>query len=148
MVVQPVPEGYHTVTPYLMVDDCDRQIAFLTAAFGATTKERMTGPDGSVAHAEVVIGDSHVMMGQGRDEWKAMPCMLYLYVPDTDSTYARAIEAGAESVQEPTDMFYGDRNAGVKDPLGNMLFIATHQEDLTPEELQKRAEKAHGPTAS
>lgn len=141
MTVKPVPEGYHTLTPYLIVDDVDRLIDFLKTAFDATEKERMPGKDGRTGHADVLIGDSHVMMGRAQPEWPAQPCMIYVYVPDTDAAYARALAAGGTSVQEPADMFYGDRNAGVKDPTGNSWWIATHREDLTPEELARRAKE-------
>ena len=141
MTVKPVPEGYHTLTPYLIVDDVDRLIDFLKAAFDATEKERMPGKDGRTGHADVRIGDSHVMMGRAQPEWPAQPCMIYVYVPDTDAAYARALAAGGTSVQEPADMFYGDRNAGVKDPTGNSWWIATHREDLAPEELAQRAKE-------
>ena len=141
MAVKPIPEGYHTVTPYIVVDDVDPLIDFLVAAFGATEKERVPSQDGPTGHAEVIIGDSYVMMGRAQAEFPALPCMLYVYVPDTDATYARALAAGATSLQEPADMFYGDRNATVKDPTGNAWGIATRQENLTPEELAERAKK-------
>lgn len=141
MAVNPIPEGYHTVTPYIVVDDVDRLIDFLQAAFDAREKERIPTQAGPTGHAEVVIGDSHVMMGRTGEEIPALPCMLYVYVPDTDATYARALAAGASSLQEPADMFYGDRNASVKDPTGNLWTIATRQENLTPEELAERAKK-------
>lgn len=141
MSVNPIPEGYHTVTPYIVVDDIDRLIDFLQAAFDATEKERVPGKDGVTGHGEVLIGDSHVMMGRAQAEFPASPAMIYLYVADTDATYARALAAGAASLQEPADMFYGDRNAGVKDPAGNTWYIATRQENLTPEELAERAQK-------
>ena len=141
MTVNPIPEGYHTVTPYLVVEDVDRLLDFLQAAFDATEKERVPGQDGQTGHAEVLIGDSHVMMGRAQQEIPVLPCMLYVYVPDTDATYARALAAGAESMQEPADMFYGDRNATVKDPTGNLWCIATHQQNLTSEELAERAKE-------
>ena len=139
MSVNPIPEGYHTLTPYILVDDVERLIDFLKAAFDAVEKERIPGKDGRTGHAELTISDSHVMLGRAGPEWPAQPCMIYVYVPDTDATYARALAAGATSAQEPADMFYGDRNAGVKDPTGNSWWIATHKEDLTPEELAERA---------
>ena len=141
MTVNPIPEGYHTVTPYLVVDDVDRLIDFLRAAFDAVEKERVPGKDGRTGHAEVILGDSYVMMGRAQPEFPATPCMLYVYVPDTDATYARALAAGATSLQEPADMFYGDRNATVKDPTGITWGIATRQENLTPEELAERAKE-------
>ena len=141
MSVNPIPEGYHTVTPYIVVDDVDRLLDFLNAAFDATEKERVPSQDGRTGHAEVTIGDSYVMMGRAQEGFPALPCSLYLYVADADATYAQALAAGATSVQEPVDMFYGDRNAGVKDPAGNTWMIATHQENLTPEELAERAKE-------
>ena len=142
MAVNPIPDGFHTVTPYMVVADVDQCLDFLKAAFGAAEKGRVPNQDGRTGHAEVLIGDSHVMMGRAQDEFPALPCMLYLYVPDTDATYAQALKAGATSMQEPADMFYGDRNAFVQDPAGNTWCIATHQEDLTPEELAKRAKES------
>ena len=142
MTVKPIPDGFHTVTPYMVVADVDRFLEFLKAAFGAAVTERVPSQDGNTGHAEALIGDSYVMLGRAQDEFPALPCMLYLYVPDTDATYAQAMAAGATSMQEPADMFYGDRNAIVQDPDGNTWCIATHQEDLTPEELAERAKKA------
>lgn len=141
MSVNPIPEGYHTVTPYLIVEDVDRCIDFMRAAFGAEEKERVPGKDGRTGHGEVLIGDSHVMLGRAQEEYPARPCMLYLYVPNTDTTYRQALAAGATSLQEPADMFYGDRNAGVRDADGNSWYIATRQENLTPEELAERAKE-------
>jgi uncharacterized glyoxalase superfamily protein PhnB len=138
--VKPIPDGYHTVTPYLVVEGVDELIDFLKQAFDAVETERIPGPEGKVGHGEVRIGDSAVMMGEASGEWKAMPGMIYLYVNDTDATYKRALEAGATSVMEPADQFYGDRNAGVKDASGNMWWIATRKENVSPEELRKRAE--------
>ena len=135
-----IPNGYHTVTPYLMVREVARLIAFLEQAFGAKESERLRRPDGTIMHAEVRIGDSVVMMGEASNESEPRPGSLYLYVEDTDAVYQRALAAGATSIMEPADQFYGDRNAGVKDPAGNYWWIATHQEDVSPEELQGRAE--------
>ena len=144
MAVKPIPEGYHTVTPYIVVDDVDPLIDFLKAAFGATEKERVPRKDGRTGHAEVTIGDSYVMLGRAQEGFPALPCSFYVYVPDTDATYAQALAVGAVSVQEPVDMFYGDRNAGVKDPAGNTWMIATHQKDLTAEELAELAKEHMG----
>jgi PhnB protein len=141
--VKPIPDGYHTVTPYLVASDAAKLIEFLKKAFDAKELHRSTGPDGSVAHAEVSVGDSRIMIGGGRPGVPPMPCMLYLYVPDTDSLYKSALAAGASSIMEPTNQFYGDRNAGVKDAEGNQWYIATHLEDVAPEELQKRMEAAY-----
>ena len=135
-----VPEGYHTVTPYLTVGGVPRLIEFLKQAFDGQEIERVPGPDGAIMHAKVRIGDSVVMMGEARGTWQPMPGSLYVYVSDTDAVYKRALQAGATSVMEPADQFYGDRNAGVKDPVGNHWWMATHKEDVSPEELAKRVE--------
>lgn len=119
------PDGFHSVTPYLIVASIPPFIPFLERAFGAEELDRDTLPDGSVLHAKVRIGDSMVMMGQARGEYAPMPSMLYLYVADVDATYARALEAGGKSLREPVDEPYGDRVAGVKDPMGNEWWIAT-----------------------
>jgi len=139
MPVKPIPEGYHSVTPYLVVKGVAALIDFLKQAFDAREIERMSRPDGTIQHAEVRIGDSVVMMGEATTPWEPMPTMLYLYVSDTDATYQRALKAGATSVQEPADQFYGDRTAAVKDRSGNFWYIATHVEDVSPEEMKKRA---------
>jgi uncharacterized glyoxalase superfamily protein PhnB len=140
MPVKPIPDGYHSVTPYLAVEGAARLIDFLKQTFDAQEVERMMSPDGNVRHAEVKIGDSIVMLGEASGQWKPMPSILYVYVNDTDATYHRALQAGATSTREPTDQFYGDRNAGVLDPCGNQWWIATHIEDISPEELRRRAE--------
>jgi PhnB protein len=140
MAVKPIPDGYHSVTPYLVVQGAGKLIDFLTQAFDAQELFRMPRPDGNIAHAEVRIGDSIVMMGEAMGELKPMPSSIYLYVNDTDAVYKRALQAGATSMMEPADQFYGDRRGGVKDPVGNIWWIATHQEDVPPEELAKRAE--------
>jgi uncharacterized glyoxalase superfamily protein PhnB len=135
---RPIPQGYHSVTPYLAVQGVPKLINFLKQAFDAEERERMTTPDGRVSHAEVKIGDSIVMMGEPTGESKSMPGMIYLYLKDTDAAYKRALEAGATSLRAPSDMFYGDRNAAVTDPVGNQWWIATHVEDVPPEEMQRR----------
>ncbi len=139
MAVKPIPDGYHTVTPYLVVPDVARLIEFLEQALGAKEIERMPMPDGSVTHAEVRIGDSPVMMGQASGQHKPLPCALYVYVADVDAAYRQAIAAGATSISAPADMFYGDRNAGVLDPAGNQWWMATHKEDVPPAEMRRRA---------
>ena len=141
MSVKPIPDGYHNVIPYLIVQGAAALIDFLRHAFDATEKERHTWPDGSIMHAEVKIGDSVIMLGEARGEWKPMPASIYLYVNDADATFRKAIKAGAVSVMEPADQFYGDRHGGVKDLCGNSWWIATHIEDVPPEELQKRMEE-------
>jgi PhnB protein len=135
--------GYHTVTPYIIVEDGQKLIDFLQQAFDGQLKEHMKGEDGKTWHAEVLIGDSHVMIGGARGDQKPLPCMNYIYVPDCDATYRKALAAGATSLMEPADQFYGDRNAGVMDSTGNMWWIATHVEDVPPEELKRRAQAAH-----
>ena len=141
MAVKPIPEGYHSVTPYLMVENAAKLIDFLKEAFGAVETERVARPDGGVMHAEVRIGDSPVMLGEpmGRP---ATPAGLYLFVEDVDATYARALAAGASSVMEPANQFYGDRCGGVTDPAGNTWWIATRVENLTKDELAKRVQAA------
>jgi len=138
MAVKPIPDGYRSVTPYLTVQGAAKLIDFVRGAFGAVETGRMPGPGGAIMHAEVRIGDSIVMLSDAvRDA--PMPGAIYLYVSDTDAAYRRALQAGATSLTEPTDMFWGDRFARVKDPLGNVWSIATHKEDVPPEELPKRA---------
>ncbi len=139
MAVKPIPDGYHTVTPYLVVSDAARLIDFLRRAFDARETVCMKRPDGTISHAEIKIGDSMIMVGQASGEWKAMPCMIYLYVPDADTVYQQALQAGATSLMEPANQFYGDRNGGVKDPFGNQWWIGTHVEDVPPEEMKRRA---------
>ena len=142
MAVKPVPDGYHTVTPYLTVDDAAILIDFLQRAFNAQVKYEMKDDKGNIRHAEVTIGDSVVMIGQARDEWKPRPMTLYLYVPDVDALYKSALAAGATSLQEVTNQFYGDRSGGVQDPQGNYWWIATHVEDVSPEEMDRRMKAA------
>src|SRR5207245_10191240 len=127
-------------TTALMVNDAAKLIDFLKDAFGAREKERFTDPTGKIVHAEVRLGDSIVELSDAIGEWKPVHVPLLLYVTDTDSTYRRALRAGATSLREPTDAFYGDRTAGVKDSFGNSWWIATHQEDVSREELERRAE--------
>lgn len=138
MSVKPIPDGYNTATPYLVVEGASKLIDFLKQAFMATEIYRMTRPDGKVGHAEVKIGDSVIMLGDMGGKWKSMPSSIYLYVPNIDATYRQALEAGAISLMEPADQFYGDRSAGVRDPFGNHWFIATHIEDVSAEELTRR----------
>jgi len=142
MAVKPIPEGYHTITPYLTVQGADKLIDFMKQVFAATEIERMSNSDGTIKHAEVRIGDSVVMMSESRGEWKPMPAALYLYISDVDAVYRRALEAGATSLMEPMDTFYGNRESGVKDQFGNYWWIATHFEEVSPEEIQRRAEAA------
>ena len=137
MAVSPVPDGYHTVTPYLVCQQVEPIIEFAKKAFGAEINGCLKNEDGSIRHAEVQVGSSAIMIGNPGDG-SAMPCMLYLYVTDADAVYERAVAAGAESVTEPTNMFYGDRNAAVRDSAGNQWWIASRVEELTIDELQAR----------
>jgi len=142
MAVKPIPDGYHTITPYLIAEGVPKLIDFLKQAFGATETFRMAQPDGTVRHAEVRVGDSNIMMGEACADFKAMPCSIHLYVPDSDAVYKRAIQAGATSIMEVADQFYGDRSGGVRDPSGNSWWISTRKEDLSSEEIANRAEVA------
>jgi PhnB protein len=137
--VKPIPDGYRTVTPYLIVRGVPRLIDFLRQSFGATELMRSARPDGSIMHAEVAIGDSRVMMAEASTSWPPMPACVHLYVVDTDALYHLALQAGATSLQEPSDQFYGDRMAGVQDPIGNHWWIATRTENISLAELERRA---------
>jgi PhnB protein len=134
----PIPEGYHTVTPYLTVSDVAKLMDFIAKAFGGTERGKMAGPNGRIAHAEMLIGNSIVMMGEPQKPEDVRRTMLYLYVPDVDSVYKHALASGAVSVREPKNQFYGDRNASVKDPTGNEWYIGTHVEDVSMEEMERR----------
>jgi PhnB protein len=147
MAVRPIPEGYHTVTPFIVAKGTAKLIDFMKQAFGAEEIERMAAPDGTVMHAELRIGDSIVMLGEGQGEWKPMPATLYLYVTDVDATFARALRAGATTMKAVADQFYGDRNGTVQDSWGNVWSIGTHIEDVSPDEMRRRAQaaaKQHG----
>ena len=138
MAVRPKPEGYQSVIPYVIVDDPEALLRFLKAAFGAKEKGVNRDPSGRIFHGEVIIDDSCVMFSQATDRHPAMPCTIYIYVPDTDATYRAALAAGATSIMEPANQFYGDRNAGVKDSNGNVWWMGTHVEDVPYDELQRR----------
>jgi PhnB protein len=138
MAAAPIPDGYHTLTPYLVVADGEGLLGFLRAAFGAEVLSRTLRPDGAIANAGVRIGDSMLMVAQAREPWKPMPAGFYLYVPDTDAVYRAALAAGGASLMEPSDQFYGDRNAGVQDAWGNNWWIATRIEDVDEAEVQRR----------
>lgn len=145
MTVKAVPEGYHTITPYLMVAEAAQVIEFMKQAFGATEVQRMTGPDGAIRHAEVSLGDSRLMLSEAGGDFPPMPTMLHLYVEDVDGVYQRAVQAGAVSMREPANQFYGDRVAGVRDVADNQWWIASHVEDVSPEEMQRRSEELKQP---
>lgn len=139
-----IPEGFHTVTPYLLTRGADKIIDFTKRVFDAEEISRMDHPDGSVMHAQLRIGDSIIMLAEASSEYPAMPTMLYLYVENVDEAYDRAIKVGGVSLREPTDEYYGDRSCGVQDAGGNQWWIATHLEDISPQEAERRAkELAH-----
>ena len=140
--VSHVPAGHNAVSPYLLTSRADEVIALLREAFGAQELSRSLRPDGKLMHGEVRIADSVVMISEAGDGMPAQPCMVHVYVPDCDAVYARALRCGATSVQEPTSQFYGDRTAGVCDPGGNRWWIATHEEDVAPDEMERRARAA------
>lgn len=140
--VSPIPVGYHSLIPYLMFPDVRGFLEFLRTAFDAQVVRQVDAPDGQVSHAEVRMGDSHLMVGDPMGRHDPRPGMVYFYVPNTDAVYKQAIAAGATSVSAPTDMFYGDRNAGVQDKWGNVWWVATHIEDVNEGELQRRSNEA------
>jgi PhnB protein len=142
MAVKPVPDSYRTVTPYLIVKGATQLVAFLERAFGAREIKLMKMLDGIIAHGDLLIGDSHVMLGEATGPWPAQPCSIYLYLSDCDAVYRKALAAGGTSVQEPKTQFYGDRHGAVKDPCGNTWWIATHVEDVPPQEMERRAAEA------
>jgi len=139
MAVQPIPDGYPRVTPYLVVDGAADCLDFMRDVLGAEERFRMEGPNGTIGHAETAIGDSVLMVGDANEEHAPQPAMLHVYVEDCDATFQRALAAGATGVREPTDEFYGDRRADVRDRFGNLWSLATHVEDVPQEEMEKRA---------
>ena len=139
MAVKPVPDGREHIMPILTVNGAANFLEFMKHAFGARESERHAMPDGTIMHAETRIRDSIVMTSEANAEFPPAPARLQLYVDDVDGVYRRALAAGATSLREPADQFYGDRSAGVKDPFGNEWWLATHIEDVTPEEIEKRA---------
>ena len=139
MKVNPVPDGFHTVTPYLAVHHVPETIEFLKQAFDAEELDRHTMPDGRIMNATLRIGNSMIMMGERPADHPPTPAMLYIYTEDADVLYQRAIDAGGKSVMQVMDQVYGDRSGAVEDPAGNQWWIATHIEDMTDAELIKRA---------
>jgi PhnB protein len=154
--VTPVPDGYHTATPALIVKDATKAIAFYEKAFGAQLTVRMDGPDGKVLHAEIKIGDSIVFIGEESAQMGSKSPQtvgaatggLWLYVPDADTTFQRTVAAGASVMNPLTDMFWGDRFGSVRDPFGHEWSIATHQEDVPPADLRKRQQAFFAQMAS
>jgi uncharacterized glyoxalase superfamily protein PhnB len=138
MPAQQPPEGYHSVQPYLTVENSAGLIDFMKEAFGATERMRMASPDGGVMHAEMDLGDSVVMLSDATEQYGPMPATLVVYVDDVDRVYKQALAAGATSEREPADQFYGDRTAGVDDAFGNRWWIHKHIEDVAPEEMERR----------
>ena len=139
MSVRPIPDGYPRVCPYLIVRGAAGLLGFMRAVFDAEEVSRHDTPDGDVMHAEVRIGDSLIMVGGANDRWPAVPAALHIYVEHVDEVYRRALDNGATSLNEPTDQFYGDRSAHVKDLSGTTWFITTHIEDVSKEEMARRA---------
>src|SRR2546423_814803 len=145
--VKSIPDGYHTVTPYLIVAGASRAIEFYKQAFGATEFMRIAGPDGKVGHAEIRIGDSPIMLAdehpemgaRGPESFGGSPISIMLYVEDVDAVVAKALAAGAKAQRPIVDQFYGDRSGSVTDPFGHVWHISTHKEDISPVEMQKRA---------
>lgn len=140
--VNAVPEGYHTITPFLVVNGASRLMNFISRVFDGEIVSEMKGENDTIRHATMRIGDSLVMIADTMENFPPVPAMLYLYMDDVDAVYRRAIGATAESLREPTDEFYGDRSAGVRDEWGNQWWIATHREDVSQEELERRMQKA------
>jgi PhnB protein len=146
--VKPIPDGYHAATPYLTVRDAAKAIDFYKRAFEATEMNRMEGPDGKVAHAELKIGDSVIMLGDEMpgSETRAPQSLggttagIFLYVKDVDAAFHKATTAGAKATAQPTDMFWGDRYGKLMDPFGHSWSLATHKEDVAPPEMKKRTE--------
>ncbi len=149
-MVNPIPDGYPRVTPYLIVDGAAAAIDFYTSVLGATERMRMGGPEGRVGHAELEIGDSVIMLADEHPEMDAIgpktvggtPVSLHVYVEDADAVFGRAIEAGAKVLRAVEDKFYGDRSGGFEDPFGHHWHVATHVEDVPPDEMSKRAADA------
>ena len=150
--VKPIPDGYHSVTPYLVVKNAARAISFYERAFGAKELLRMPEPDGRVGHAELRIGDSRVMLADEFPEMGALgpqsiggtPVTIHLYVEDVDAVVASAVAAGARIDRPVADQFYGDRSGGVEDPTGVAWWIATHVEDVPPAEMERRMAAQRG----
>jgi PhnB protein len=150
--VSPIPEGYNSITPYLIIRGAAEAIKYYKDIFGASELFRMDGPDGKVGHAELQIGSSRIMladenpsMGQGHTSAASIgtsPVSLYLYIPDVDRVVQRAVAAGAKIIRPVENQFYGDRSGFIQDPFGHLWGVATHVEDVAPQELEERAKKA------
>jgi PhnB protein len=144
--VKPTPEGYHSVTPYLFVKNAAQAIAFYQRVFDAKEVMHHAQPDGKIMHAELTIGDSKIMLADecpqmnahAPEKFGGSPISIHLYVNDVDHTVKQAVAAGAKIIREVADQFYGDRSGGITDPFGHSWYIATHIEDVSEEEMQKR----------
>ncbi len=146
--VKPIPDGYHSVTPYLIIDNgrAGEAIDFYTRAFNAKEKLRLPRPDGGIAHAEMQLGDSVIMLADaspkmeayGPSHYGGSPISLHVYVPDVDAITKQAEASGAKVIRPLADQFYGDRTAGLKDPFGHRWYLATHVRDVSAEELQQQ----------
>jgi PhnB protein len=147
MAIKPIPDGYHSVTPYLSIKDAAKAIEFYKRAFGAAELFRLVAPSGEIGHAEIKIGDSQIMLADACEEGTfrnpqtlgGTSVGLHVYVEDVDTLFAGAVDAGAKTVRPVQDQFYGDRTGTLEDPFGHVWFLATHKEELTPEEINKRA---------
>lgn len=139
--VSAVPKGVHALTPYLVVKNCAQAIEFYKKVFGAEEAMRMPGPDGTVGHAELRIGDSWLYLGDASPQFPPTQSSIVVYLEDCDGAFARALAAGAKVIQPLEDKFYGDRSGAVEDPFGQGWSISTHKEDLTPEQMAQRAPK-------
>jgi PhnB protein len=143
MPAKPIPDGFHTITPYLFAEGAPRLVEFISKAFHGEVIYRKERPDGSVMHATMRMGDSMLMLAEATSEFGEMPTSIYLYVPDCDTVYRQALEAGGVSVFDIMTLPSGERYGGVKDPCGNIWWVATHVEDLSPEEQEKRWKQFH-----
>ena len=141
MTVPYIPEGYNAVSPYLMVTDIEAQLSFLKEVFDGEIIERLPNPDGNLTHGEIKIADSVIMMGLARPEYPSSPSMTHIYVADVDAIFQKALDAGGEAIMPPTNQYYGNREAGIKDPQGNQWWMATQIETVSQEEMIRRAAK-------
>lgn len=139
--VKPIPEGYHTITPFLIADNAGELIKFIERAFEGKVKFTMKSDEGVIVHSEMFVGNSIIMISDSTEEFKPVKSLFHLYVENADSVFKKAIEAGAESIREPENQFYGDRSGGVKDKWGNQWWISTHIEDVSDEEMKRREEE-------